>query len=104
MYCTYTCPSKTKKKKKKDRKKRKKKFILGYTPLRLLEISVSNRNEPFCVMKIVHTVEPLHNGHLGDITEKVAVVERWPLLGGRGVIRHLFFGKYMFIVTSSCLL
>ena len=26
------------------------------------------------------TVEPLHNGHLGDRTEKVAVVARWPLV------------------------
>ena len=31
------------------------------------------------------TVEPLHNGHLGD-RKKMAVVERWPLWGGMGVI------------------
>ena len=32
----------------------------------------------------IYTVEPLQNGLLGD--KKVAVVERWPLWGKKGVI------------------
>ena len=31
------------------------------------------------------SVEPLHNGHLGD-RRKLTVVERWPLWKGRDVI------------------
>ena len=33
----------------------------------------------------IYTVEPLHNGHPSG-QKKVAVAERWPLWGGRGVI------------------
>ena len=45
------------------------------------------------------TVEPLHNGHLGDR-------RRWPLWGGRGVIvpvlLHLFFFFFRGIQHICC--
>ena len=38
-----------------------------------------------------------------SIQSKVAVVERWPLWGGSGVIRTISFREYnMFIVLNSC--
>jgi len=48
------------------------------------------------------TLEPFHNGHLGNS-------RKWPLWGGRGVIWHLFFlfkfqATYSsFLVLCSCL-
>ena len=51
------------------------------------------------------TVEPLHNGHhhLGD--RKVAVEERCPLWGCRGVIRHLYFSgvqRFLSLKGACC--
>ena len=51
-----------------------------------------------------HTVQPLNNGHLWA-GESQAVVEKWPLWGGRGVIRQILIKEYnIFIVLCSCLL
>ena len=51
-----------------------------------------------------HTVQPINNGHLGA-GESQGVVEKWPLWGGRGVIRQILIKEYnIFIVLCSCLL
>ena len=44
------------------------------------------------------TVEPLHNGHLGD-RGKWPLSKRWSSWGGRGIIKHraVFLGYSIFI-------